>query len=117
MNNAEKLLEIWKKGQRHLEEFWELRKNHYLLNLRERSQLFKKHTRKQSIKEPRIGDIVQVKDSSPRGTWTVGHVIEMIESQDRKERAAKVMIPNRNSLQRSNIPLYPLGCNEEGQLN
>lgn len=40
---SEKLLESWKKGQRHLEQFWKLWKNHYLL--REKSQLFKKHPR------------------------------------------------------------------------
>ena len=67
-NTAEKLLESWKKGQRHLEQFWELCKNHYLLNLRERIQLLNKHPRVQSVKEPRIGDIVQVKDSSTRET-------------------------------------------------
>ena len=85
MNHAGKLLENWKNGQRHLEQFWELFKNHYLLDLRERCQLLNKHPRVQSVKEPRIGDIVQVKDSSPRGTWRIGHIIEMIESQDRKE--------------------------------
>ena len=82
MNTAEKLLESWKKGQRHLEQFQELWKNHYLLNLRERSQMLNKHPRVESVKEPRIGDIVQVEDSSPRGTWRTGRVTEMIESQD-----------------------------------
>ena len=43
-----------------------------------------------SVKEPRIGDVVQVKYLSPRGTWRIRHVIEMIESQDGKQRAAKV---------------------------
>ena len=45
MNTAKRLLESWKKGQRHLEQFWELWKNHYLFNLRERSQLLNKHPR------------------------------------------------------------------------
>ena len=57
MNNTEKILESWKRVQSHLEQFCELRKNHYLLNLRERSQLLSKHPRVQSVKEPRIGDI------------------------------------------------------------
>ena len=73
INTAEKLLESWKKGQKHLEQFWRLWKNHYLLNLRERSKLFNKHQGVQSVKEPRVGDIVQVKDSSPRKnmeSWT-----------------------------------------------
>ena len=106
-----------KKEQRHPEQFWELQKNHYLLNLGERSQLLNKHPRAQPIKEPRIRDIIQVKDSSPRETWRIGHVIEMIESQDEQEQAAKFMIPNKNILQRSFIHPYPLECNEEEQLN
>ena len=117
INTAEKSLESWKKGQRHLEQFWELWKNHYLLNLREKRQLFNIHPRVQSLKEPRIRDIVQVKNSSPRGKWRVGRVIEMTESQDGKERAAKVMMPNKIILQRSIIHLYPLECNDEEQLN
>ena len=59
----------------------------------------------QSIKEPRIEDTVQVKDSSPRGTWRVGHVIKIIEGQGGKEGAAKVMLTNKNILQRSIIHL------------
>ena len=117
MNHAEKLSENWKKGQWHLEQFWELYKIHYQLDLRERCQLLNKHPRVQSVKEPRIGDIVQVKDSSPTGTWRIGRIIEMIKIQDRKEWAAKVMMPNKNILQRSIIHLYPLGCNEEQQMN
>ena len=41
----------------------------------------------------------------------------MTESQDGKERAAKVMMPNKIILQRSIIHLYPLECNDEEQLN
>ena len=48
--------------------------------------MFKKHPRGQSVKEPTIGDVVQVKDSSPRGTWRVGYAIEMIRSQDGRAR-------------------------------
>ena len=33
LNTAEKLLESWKKRQRHLEQFWQLWKNYYLLNI------------------------------------------------------------------------------------
>ena len=33
LNTAEKLLESWKKGHRYLEQFWELWKNYYLLNI------------------------------------------------------------------------------------
>ena len=62
MNTAKKLFESWKTRQIHLQQFWKLWKIPNLLNLREKSQLLNKHLREQSVKEPRIGDIVQVKD-------------------------------------------------------
>lgn len=41
----------------------------------------------------------------------------MIGSQDGKEPSAKVVMPNRNIIQRSMIHLYPLECNDEEQPN
>ena len=41
----------------------------------------------------------------------------MIESQDENERAAKVMIPGKNILQRSIIHLHHLECNAEEKSN
>ena len=41
----------------------------------------------------------------------------MIGSQDGKEPSPKVVMPNRNILQRSIIHLYPLECNDEEQPN
>ena len=43
----------------------------------------------------------------------MGPIVEMIRSSDGEERAARVMMPNRNILQRSIIHLYPIECNDE----
>ena len=43
LTTAQKLLETQKKGNKHLEEFWKVRKDGYLLNLRECNQLFQKY--------------------------------------------------------------------------
>ena len=79
--------------------------------------MLNKHPREQSVKDPRIGDIVQAKYSSPKGTWRIGRVIEIIESQEGKQRAARVMMSNKNILQRCIIDLYSLECNGKKQLN
>ena len=113
LTTAHKLLETWQKGNKYLEQFWKVWKDGYLLNLRERNQLFWKHPRIQAKKCPKIGDIVQIKDLLPRGTWRMGRIVEMIRSSDGEERAARVMMPNRNILQRSIIHLYPIECNDE----
>ena len=91
-----------------MDEFWSIWKTQYLLSLRERSQNFSKHPRIQSSKEPKVGDIVQIKESTPRGTWRIGIITELIESRDGEERAAKVRLSNKNILQRSLVHLYPL---------
>ena len=41
----------------------------------------------------------------------MGCIVEMIRSSDGEERAAQVMMPNRNIIQRSIIHLYPIECN------
>ena len=113
MSTAQKLLETWKKGNRHLEQFWKILRDDYLLNLRERNKKFNKHPRIQTQSKAKIGDVVQIKDSTPKGTWKIGRIIEMIKSQDGEERAACIMMPNKNILQRSIVHLYPLECHEE----
>ena len=110
ISSAQKLLETWKKGNRHLEQFWKIWRDDYLLNLRERNRKLNNHPRIQTQHEAKVGDIVQIKDSTPRGTWKIGRIIEMIKSQDGEERAAKIMMPNKKVLQRSIVHLYPLEC-------
>ena len=110
MDSSTELLETWKKGNRYLDQFWDVWKSHYLTSLRERSQIFNKHARIQSAQEPNIGDVVQIKDTTSRGTWKIWRIIKLVSSQDGLIRAAKVIIPNKTVLQRSVVHLFPLEC-------
>ena len=56
---------------------------------------------------------MQIKDSTPRGTWKIRRIVEMIKSQDGEERAARIMIHNKNILQRLITHLYPIEGHEE----
>ena len=47
-----------------------------------------KHPRIQSSKELKLGEIVEIKDSTPRGTWRIGKIIEFVKSQDDQEQDA-----------------------------
>ena len=111
LSSSKRLLEIWKKGQRHPEEFWKIWKSDYLLNLREHSRIYNKHQRVQSSQEPKVGDIVQAKENSSRGTWRTGRITELIKIRDHIERAANVQLPTGNNIQRSIYHLFPLECN------
>lgn len=52
------------------------------MNLSETNQMFNENPWLQLVKEPRIRDLVQIKESSPIVTWKVGQIIEMSENLD-----------------------------------
>ena len=69
IGSREMLLNSWSKGQRHLERFWKLWQDEYLLALRERYQTNIKSSRITSHTSAKQGDIVLIKEDLPRGLW------------------------------------------------
>ena len=57
-SSTDKLVEIWGKGQQHLNSLWKVWKDDYLLNLRERRQIHVKGRGIQATEEPKVGSIV-----------------------------------------------------------
>ena len=106
------LLKIWKKGQRLLESFWKIWQSDYLLSLRERSTLKLKSPRIESKETTQIGDIVQLKEDLPRGSWNLGKIVELITSNDGNIRAAKVLLSTENVVNRPLNLLYPQKCSQ-----
>lgn len=82
LSSAQKLLETRKEGQKHLNTSWKLWFDKYVLSLRERMQKHLKAPRVQSKARPTKGDVVLLKESSPRGTWKLGMIEELITSKD-----------------------------------
>lgn len=80
ISSAEKLLQTWKKGQKHLDAFWKAWRDEYLLSLRERTAYRLKERRVKNSEEPQIGDVVLVKDDFPRGSWKIGRLCELTVS-------------------------------------
>ena len=74
LSSSQKLLDTWRKGQKHLDMFWELWFNEYVLSLRKRTLKHLKAPRTQSSTQPTKGDVVLLKESSPRGTWKLAVV-------------------------------------------
>ena len=75
-SSTDKLVEIWGKGQQHLNSLWKVWKDDYLLNLRERRQTQRKvkGTRIQAAEEPKEGSIVLLKEDLPRGVWKMAKI-------------------------------------------
>ena len=112
MSSSQKLLETWHKGQKHLDIFWKLWFNEYVLSLRERTQKTLKTPRIQSAIHPSKGDVVLLKDNSLRGSWKLGKIEALITSQDKEIRAATVRTSSGKLLNRALNFLYPLECSE-----
>ena len=81
-SSAKQLLQIWKRGQKHLNQFWKLWRSEYLLSLRERPQMGLKCPHSTAAATPRVGDVVLIKEDLPRGRWKVGRICEIIQSRD-----------------------------------
>ena len=70
-----------------------------------------KHHRKQTSTDPRIGEVVLLKDNLPQGKWKIGKIIELIKGKDEAFRAAKVLVSPNKVFQRA-LNLLHLAENE-----
>ena len=108
LSSSQKLFDMWCKGQKHLNMFWKLWFDQYVLSLREQTQKYLKAPRTRSSTQPSKGDIVLLKESSPRVTWKLAVVEELMSSTDGEIRAASGKLLNRTL-----DFLYPLECTEQ----
>ena len=69
------IIKNMERGKLTLSQLWTLWKKHYLLSVGERSQIMNKCSRIQSSKEPKLRDIVQIKELTPGNTWRLGKII------------------------------------------
>ena len=61
-SSPDRLLLNWKKGMKHLERFWKIWRDEYLMNLRERTRTQLRDAKKRSQYPAQIGDVVLIKD-------------------------------------------------------
>lgn len=111
-SSADKLLKIWKKGQRILDTFWQIWRNEYLLSLRERMQNKHKSSRIQSTALPSVNDVVIIKDDLPRGYWRLGKLSKLNVSKDGHIRSAEVTTATGKILKRPLNLLFPIEVEE-----
>ena len=86
-----------------------------MLNLRERSKLKLKSPRIEATDTPRVGDIIQLKEDLTRGARKMRKTVELIPSDDRMIRAAKILLGTKNTLNQSLNLLFPLQCNNKNE--
>jgi hypothetical protein len=87
-----------------MEHFWQRWCHEYLATIRERAQ---KTVRKASSDVPHVGDVVLVYDKTPRSSWSLGRVTELMPGEDGEVRAVK-LVSRGSTLTRAVYKLYPL---------
>ena len=107
-SSAERLMQIWKKGQKFLSGFWKMWRDDCLLSLRERTQTVLKSGKITAPSTPKFGDVVLIKGDSPKGLWNMGKIAESITSADGNVRSVKVKIHTGRVIRRTVNLLFPI---------
>ncbi|XP_053381697.1 uncharacterized protein LOC128549195 [Mercenaria mercenaria] len=112
-NSSDKLLKMWKKGEKLLNVFWKIWREEYLSSLRERSRINIRSPRIQAKNAPKLGYVVLIKDDLPRGQWKLARIKELGLSSDGEIRSAKVTTASGKVFQRPLNLLFPIETSGE----
>ena len=101
-------LSKYKHLEKVINEFWDIWRRDYLLELRQLQKINKSKGAK-----PKVNDIVIIyEENIPRQLWKLGRIVEIYKSNDGRERGAKVKVGKTNQLiDRPLNKLFPLELN------
>ena len=104
------ILAQWRKGQHHLQVFWNCWVMEYLPPLRERSKERMMNIKGEVSRIPILEEVVIVKEEGlPRGRWKLAKIKELIKSGvDNVERAVRLLMPNGKYITLPFRLVYPL---------
>uniref|UniRef100_A0A914D2P6 DUF5641 domain-containing protein n=1 Tax=Acrobeloides nanus TaxID=290746 RepID=A0A914D2P6_9BILA len=104
-----KLLEAWKSSKIFLDKAWSMMIELYFKALRERHLSWHKHPRLETLREPKLGEVVLIhRELTPRAHFPIARIIEIRPSLDGFLRSVKVLLPDGKILTRPISLLYPL---------
>lgn len=59
---------------------------------------------------PRVGEVIQIKNDGPRGSWKIGKIKMLNKGNDGKVRSVKIKLPSGKIISRSLTDIFPLEC-------
>ena len=108
-DSVQEFTEYWRKSQEQLNQFREVWRQDYLMALRENLPLSHKESQSQISRQPKIGEIVLVKDDNlPHRLWKLTLIKEYILSKDGQIRSVIIQLPNKQLVSRAINHLFPL---------
>ncbi|VDM98441.1 unnamed protein product, partial [Onchocerca ochengi] len=117
LNTKNKLLKYWSNTLSALDFFWNLWRDEYIVNLRERTQKELTSPRAVERRIPRENETVLLNEpDTPRGMWKLVGIKAIKRGWDGKIRTATIQMPNGKLLDRSIKELYPLEVDDSERL-
>ena len=118
LSSRDALLEKWKRSQAHLQAFWSVWSDQYLLALRERFQSHHKQPRVRNEITPKENTVVIVRDTGhSRNSWKLGKIVSLSQSADGEVRSARLRTANGRHINRPLSMLYPIECPADDSIN
>ena len=108
-SKREDLLDFWRLGERKLDQFWKTWRTQYLQELRETHRVHFKPGRSSVHRDARIGELCFIKDTTPRVSWKMCKVVQLLPSpEDGEVRFVEVRLPSGKTTRRGVKDLVPL---------
>ena len=111
---ADTLLDAWPRGQNFVNHLWQTWKAEYLAALWEKQRATLNRKNPTTVQFSRVGDVVQIGDSTSQGCWRLGRITRLHESRDKAIRSAGILLANKHTVQRPLNALYPLEATSFG---
>jgi hypothetical protein len=102
------LLNQWKKIQTKLDQFWRIWQTQYLQELRETHSSHFRRVKGDVQRLPKVGEVCLIKENSPRVTWKMCRVQQLLEASDGEVRFVSVKLPSGFVTKRGVKDLVPL---------
>ena len=111
--HGQDLLQLYKKGQAKLQDFWKLFSTQYLQELRERNTLQFPARKGELLRQPQIGELCLIREPSSRLRWPLARIEEFLPSSDGQLRFVVVRLPSGHTTRRGIKELIPLELSPE----
>lgn len=102
------ILETWRKGQRILNQCWNIWKNQYILQLRNRYEVEHKQGKSTHKQEPKIGELVHINELTRPTQWKMGKIVEVHTNSENKIISATIKSADGSKIKRSIKFLSPM---------
>jgi hypothetical protein len=105
---ADDLKSLYMKNVRKLDSLWKTWNTSYLQELRAAQTHYFKMNRGEVPRESSLGEVVLIKEATPRSTWKMGKIIKLYQGEDDKVRFVGLRAPGDTYLKRGVRDIIPL---------